>query len=502
MIQYIKTLIKTSLLLLLGVVLFSCESDADNLGSQFFVEGMAKGTQASYDLVAYNIDNGNKVQTDATRLSLATLGAFQEPIFGGQKSSYITQVRMSSYNPIFGENVSIDSVVLVLKPTYIADSVKTFTDENYLHSSDKIPAKKVVKTYPIVKYGKKNRNLTININEVEDFLGSVSDTIYSDKTVKIGQLLGTYSFDGKVSATTITKDVDNTELYNSKVGIRIPLNKDFFKNKIIDKQGGQELSDVANFIRYFKGIRISVEENDGYIFSYNPNEIEMTMYYTKDVKEKEKTKSIQTSMAFSLGNGNVHFNQIEYDRKGSVIEKTTFDSHKGDAKLYPQGMGGLGFGIRIPVETIENLRQLYKKDKIAILSAKIRLYSEDSSWEYAKPNVFTILEKNSDSFLSDISEMAGNRSYDLIKAYDIKKNPAYYDVSITQTFKNIIEKDAEHKDFILNVGDFEINKNSNGKELLGTKFTTTPYTPNRVVLIGTDRANEKRVKLHIIYTKK
>lgn len=502
MVQYIKMFAKVSLLVLGGLALYSCESDADNLGSQFFVDGMTKGTQASYDLIAYNINNGDKIQTDATKLLQATLGAFREPVFGGQKSSYVTQVRMNSYNPVFGENVVLDSVVLVLKPAYISDSVKVSVDDNYLHSTENIPAKKIVKTYPVVKYGKENKSLTININEVDEFLGSVNDTIYSDRKIKIGKLLGTRVLEDKISAVTITKDADNTELANSKAEFRIPLDKDFFKNKILNKQGSQELSDASNFIRYFKGIRISVEENDGYIFKYNPNDVEMIMYYTRDVKTKDKVTPVQTSMNFSLGSGNVHFNQIEYDRNGSVVANANFNANDGDAKLYPQGMGGLGVGIRIPEETIEHFRKLYKDNGIAILSAKMRIYSDDISWEYTKPNVFTVLEKNSDKFLSDISEITGNLSYNLVKVYDIKKNPRYYDISITQTFKNIIEKDKENKDFVLNVGDFEVNTNSNRRELLGTQFTTTPYTPDRVILVGTDATNENRIKLNVIYTKK
>ncbi len=38
-------------------------------------------------------------------------------------------------------------------------------------------------------------------------------------------------------------------------GLRIPLDKDFFQSKIIDKKGSFELKDVASFIRYFRGFK-------------------------------------------------------------------------------------------------------------------------------------------------------------------------------------------------------------------------------------------------------
>ena len=76
-------------------------------------------------------------------LSEATLGAFDEPNFGMQKSSYVTQVRLSSYDPDFGANAVVDSVVLQMKPLYqtATDSVVTKTYEDYIHP-DNIAAKK------------------------------------------------------------------------------------------------------------------------------------------------------------------------------------------------------------------------------------------------------------------------------------------------------------------------------------------------------------------------
>lgn len=503
MIQYVNTFTRTFLFLLSGLVLFSCESEADNLGSQFFVEGLINGKQESYDLVTYNIDNGDKIQSDASHLVKATLGAFYEPIFGGQKSSYVTQVRLTDYNPVFGDNPTVDSVVLVLKPLYVSDSAKVTTDENYLYSSDKIPAKKTIKKYPVSKYGR-SAPMTINVHEVTDFLGSVNDTVYSDKRVNVGEQLGSYHFDGWVSEVKITKDKDNKELFSQKAGIRISLNADFFKNKIINKEKSQELSDASNFIRYFKGIRISIHENNGYILQYNPNDIEMIMYYKRDIKVGDKVTPTQRTFVFSMEKPNVHFNQIEYQRANSSVANLNIDNKKGDARLYAQGMGGFGFGVRIPAETIEKLQRLYKNEKTAILSAKIRVYTDESLWNnnYKKPDVFTVLEKGSDKFLKDVSAILGSSADSMVKPYDITKNPAYYDINITETFKNIIEKDAEHKDFILNIGSFEIDPDSKTKELLGVKFTTTPYTPHRVVLVGSDLSNDKRIKLNIVYTKK
>lgn len=497
MIKYIKTFIKASFV---GIALWSCESEADGLGSQFFSDNMAQGNLQSYDVVGYNVDNGDACQSDASKLTQATLGAFTEPVFGTQKSSYVTQVRLNGYNPTF-TNAVIDSVVLVVKPLYSADSVTVTTNEDYTHSSENIAAKKVVKTYPIIGYGKTKKSMTLNVHEVDEFLGAATDTIYSNKNVSVGRLIGSKIMGSTVSSTLITKDDDNSELVNIGPGIRIPLDKDFFKSKILDRSSSTDLGDAANFIRYFKGIRISVAENDGYIFNFSPNEMEMIMYYKQESVSNSVTTMVNREFNFEMGSANVHFSQVQYNRSGTALASLGHNATTGDAKLYPQGMGGKGIGVKIPLEIIEQIRQQYKRDKISILSAKIRLYTDASTWNnsYRKPAMFTALSKDSSGFLDDMTAMASNAAYSLVKAHNLTENPAYYDISITQTFKNIIEKDAENKELILNVGSFETNSSN---AMLGSNFTTNAYTPNRVVLVGTDASNDKRIRLNVIYTKK
>ena len=107
-----------------------------------------------------------------------------------------------------------------------------------------------------------------------------------------------------------------------------------------------------------------------------------------------------------------------------------------------------------------------------------------------------------------MSAMAYNSVYSLVKPYDLDKNPAYYDIAITQTFKNIIEKEAENHDLILNVGSYTTDFKTGS--LMGTiysslgaqNFTTRAYTPNRAVFVGSDPANDKRAQLLLTYGKK
>ena len=177
MIRTIQELFKITATLVIGsLILVNCEPDADQLGSQFFQDG-AQGTEKSYPVVAYTVNNNDTIRTDAARLQSATLGAFSEPQFGLQKSAYVTQVRMGNSVPDFGLNPKLDSAVLVLKPQYAIDSVTTVTNEDYIYPEGAVPAKKVVSSYPITKYGKTKilgkTILNFKVTEVTDFIRRV-----------------------------------------------------------------------------------------------------------------------------------------------------------------------------------------------------------------------------------------------------------------------------------------------------------------------------------------
>jgi len=511
-----------SALVLGSIVLWNCEPDADSLGSQFF--SGADAIDASYDIIAYNINNNDSIRSDASKLDSAVIGAFSDPLFGMQKASYVTQVRLSSPDPDFGENAALDSAVLVVKPAYSTSTEAVFTDEDYVYNDDDnkdVPAKKVVTSYQVVKYGKdkildENTVFNIKVHEVDDFLGASTEEVHSNKVISASNLIGSKTFNGVVYAIKVTKDSDNSELFVRDAGIRIPLDQAFFQNKILAKGGSPELADVATFIRYFKGIKLSVEENDGYLFKIAPNSLELNLYYKNDVKDTEGnvTKKAQKFSLF-LGSSNTHFSQFTFDRPPSFNDAmaSANDTINGNPKLYLQGTGGPGAGFKIQPSVIASLKEKFKNEKIGIISAKIRIYTDADLWNYpyAKPDFFVVRQAKSYKFLTDMKTLANTGVYRLVKTYDLDKNPAHYDIGITQTLKNIIEQEEGYKDFIINVGSYTYDINGNLKGYSdadwANNYNTRSYTPNRAVFVGTvldtaDPLYDKGAKLLITYGKK
>lgn len=505
------------------VVLNSCEGELDNLGSQLLEGNSADGYDKAYSLVAYNINNGDVIRADATKLDSVRIGAFDEPVFGQQKVSYITQLRLNTYDPDFGTNPVVDSVVLTLKPRFASDSVTTTTIEDYIYPEGSVAAKKIVNTYPVSKYGKyklagQKTKFTIKVNEVSDFLGGTTDSLSSNKAVALGAEIGSKAFDGTVNSVVITKDSDASDIVNRATSLRISLDKDFFQNKIIAKKGDQVLKDAASFIRYFKGLSISVAEQDGYLFSMAPNDAGVIIYYKNDVAATDGTVTrTKAELPLNLGSGNVHLSSISYNRSASyntaMSPVGSPKDQQGDALLYAQGMGGASVGLKIPAATIVQLKNMYKNDKIGIVSAKIRVYNDDVTWNnnYRKPTNMLVNEKGLTRFLPDMTSLA-NAGYSLIKFGNLSTKDAFYDIGITASLKTIIEDETydttKGKDFIINLGSYLLDSTSGSP--LGQSYNSRAYTPFRIVLKGTDAnntgqeidMNSKAAQLRLIFTKK
>lgn len=522
MIHTIKKAITVFSLVIFGsALLYNCEPDADTLGEQLFMDGAAQGNEKSFEINTFNINNNDSIRSDAGKLNYAVLGAFDEGQFGMQKASYLTQLRLSTYDPDFGANAQVDSVVLVIKPRYASDSVTTNTvDDNYTYTTaadGNVNAKKVVNTYPVLKFGKAKRTFNIKVNEVTEFLKGASDTVKSNQSFTYdATVLGSKEFKGSVSSVAITKDDGGAALFTAATpGIRIPLDKTFFQNKIIAKKDQPELQDASNFIRYFKGLRISVDESDGYLFQFSPNDMELVMYYKYDKTDVTPATRPQATYTFALGSANTHIGQYQYNRTNSALQNAVMgDETSGAPKLFAQGMGGPSIGIKFPAKTIDDLKKLYKDNKAAIISAKVRLYIDKSSWNniYAKPTAFTFLQKSiktnplpnhtvSLAFTKDLSSFANLAGFKLYN-YNLTNDPPYYDFVVTQSIKELVEKDDTSdtgRYLRIDIGNFLSDTNNN---LLGASSTSRAYDFQRAVFVGSNTTNPNdpnKAQLRIIY---
>ncbi|RKE75634.1 DUF4270 family protein [Chryseobacterium sp. AG363] len=541
---------KTFAMLVLAIfgsaLLYNCEPDPDSLGEQLFNGDAAQGNEIAYPVIAYNYDNNDSIRSDASRLisglsesgvttNVAVLGAFTESQFGMQRASYVTQLRMPTDNFDFnGANPKVDSVVLVVRPpantasnTYFfeGDSLRTNTYTKTDFPVDGVATEVSIekKTYPVRKYGKiggASKSMKINVHEVTTFLDTNDDSFKrSNKPISTGELLGSGVFDGNISSTSITKKSDNSVVFTGNLGFRMKLsNTNFFQTHILDKKGKPELQDAANFIRYFKGIKISVDETDRYLYQFSPNDLQVIMYYKYDKTDNGTTTRPQTTLNFNLGSANAHIGLYEYNRTGSAVKDALDNSTpaEGDERLFVQGMGGPSVVVKIKDETINELKEKLITDKVGIVSAKIRVYLDPATWKNTgstEDRKFTLLNNTLNAGKIDYSKLTFTSDLtNGLGLYYYKENPGYYDFVVTKTVKDIVEGKTEtvgdatqpivNKPLIINAGAFAASATGT---LLGVRNTTRAFDMNRIILTGVAKtnANPKRIQLMVTYgTKK
>ncbi|MGE8554096.1 MAG: DUF4270 family protein [Chryseobacterium jejuense] len=532
------TLKRTFAMLLLAVfgsaILYNCEPDPDSLGQQLFDKDAATGAEKAYDVIAYNINNNDSIKSDWAQLvstsgtRVAVLGAFKEGQFGMQKASYVTQLRLPVDYQI-GEKPVVDSVVLVIRTPantaddtyYMADKVvapAAYDKNDFIIDGEKVAVSIEKKTYPTRKYGNAEtiKSMKINVHRVNEFLDSGKpEFTYSNKNVTVGDLLGSATFDGNVSTITATRKSDNTVVFDGKLGFRMNLDKDYFQQNILNKRGDAVLKDAANFTRYFNGIRLSVEEKDGYLFQFSPDDMELRLYYKADKTENGTVTRPQSVLAFDLGNRNTRLGRYEYDRSGSKFDEAVkYNKATGDGLLFAQGMGGPYVGLKIDKATIENLKEKFNTNKAGIVGAKIRVFiDKDKTFANAQsvaadrkfillPNEISKLNKDlKPIFTQDMLKGFPMYYYGktTIKGEEAKGEFEYYDFVVTQTLKDIVENSsvvAADKVLYLYLGAFMKGQNGNA---VAANYTTRTTDMNRIVLIGSDKT-EKRVQLKVTYS--
>lgn len=527
--KFFNILLSSTLAFAVGSTIVSCEEETLGLGGGL-VGGDANGNVASYDVIAYNTYY-DSLKADQKVLQNAILGAYQEPIFGKTKANFISQFRMNTTGPVFGKNPTVDSVHLFIPVYHNTTSDSVITDTINLskpgvkpEDSDTILIRKTYKVDSI--YGKKDLNMKLNVREINTVLYSDS-SYYSnpnhraqDQITINPTILGSKVIGSKVQNITIKEKVGTTNIYEEKVGYKISLDKDYFQTKIINNENTGLLGDYATFIRrVIQGIDISVEEDNGFLFAFNPNQLAIKMYYSNDSSTEGQRNN--TSVDFSFTNVwssttgyNVQVNQIENSGKGSAFVNNLNDPNKminGSSRLFLNGTDGTRVNVKLIEEQINQLKSNIAANNWVIIGAKLQFHI-DESYNFPKPGFLMAwnnykkdgkyVNELFDDVLTFYNAYPSNVHFNPFVGGDTK----HYTIDITKHIKNMVEfgKTYEDQEMIVTMGNFLM-----GTSDTSTIFSTSPFyrntiaNPYRVVLHGNASEDvEKKLKLLVYYTKK
>lgn len=319
--MYQKSFLRPILIVgLITIIFASCDKDFNEIGTDIVGD----------DHFGFDIDSLSTVKAynqklgpiASNNLPINPLGFYSNPVFGDTQANFVTQVELSTVNPIFNNTNTelyvdlpvIDSVILDI-PYF-----KKFIEKN---ETTEVSNFKLDSIYGATPYDKdtpatNNSKFKLSVFQSNYFLRDLDpeqslgeqQLFYTDQNSLIdsnkGLLLnnapltdppsgeeGTHNADGRENEqfyfdkrehklTTYESDGVTKKYTRYLPSMRLHLRKDVFYDKIFNAPSGQ-LTNNAVFKNYFRGLYFKVENgNPGNMAMINFKAGKITIYYKED----------------------------------------------------------------------------------------------------------------------------------------------------------------------------------------------------------------------------
>ncbi|MAP53611.1 MAG: hypothetical protein CL605_01785 [Altibacter sp.] len=527
----IKNLLPKFTAILLSIIaLSSCEEDLSPINSEIIGEqNFNSDLYVTDNLVAFS-RKLFPVQTN--NLPSYQLGIYNNEIYGRSTVNLLSQVTMELPNPEFGDSTELEKVYLYI-PFF---STSTVSDEVTTYELDSVYGDAPINiTLYESNYFLRDFDPNSNFEEpqkyysnqgplFENFLGPVIGTV-EEFTPSADEIIA-------VEDDPATEEDEEERL---PPGLRVELPIEFFKEKILDKEGEPELLNNNNFKNYFRGIyfKVTSSSNEGNLFLFNAAAARITLEYTfKTMGADPDAERNDASFELSLKGINVNTfdNELNPDIASQLL---TPDVENGEENLYLRGGDGIISVIDL-FGDVDNKKILngvlvdgqngvpdeldsLRVENWLINEANLIFYVDQSKIPggATEPERLVIFNITEGTLLADydfdptVGEAPVNAVVDHLGRLErgSDENGDFYKIRITTHLSNVIRRDSLNVPLGIMVTqnvlvtDFQDLENTQSPGIDKVPAATI-LSPQGTVLFGNNTANsEKRLKLQIYYTK-
>tara|TARA_R110000868_G_scaffold80158_8_gene228000 strand:- start:3452 stop:5128 length:1677 start_codon:yes stop_codon:yes gene_type:complete len=550
-----KALKFTSVILITILAIIACDADFNTLESDVIGIKNFNIDNAQLPIVAYN----KKLDSvKINNLNSSLLGVFNDPAYGQTTASIITQITPATFNPVFGANAAIDSVILTIPYFNKVSANSPDADGNTVYSiSDSLFGNAAIKLSVYEnKYFLRDFNPNTEFNDPQSYYSFSNGVInYTDNfaitensTIDFDSHIGSLIYENPdfipssdAIKTTTGKDTDTPVTTRSVPALRASLDVAFWKSAILDKEGSAELSNANNFKNYFRGLYFKAEAIGG-----NGNMImlniagtgsSITIYYSYDSSTDATVRQNSSYVLNFTGNKvNTFINNY------NLVSLENGNSTLGDDKLYLKSLGSMA------VVDLFNGDVDYNGETMSTLEAFKKTYrAVDGNGDYIVKNGQFVLKKlineaqlvvYEDETMTSPSE--DYHKYDRIYAYDVKNNIplidyladptsntsnpynslyihlgqrttddsgiSKYKIRLTEHLNNILLKDSTNTKIGLvlstNVNYTASTNILNSKDIVTAVPSASVITPRGTILYGSSQSVpvNKRMALEVFFT--
>lgn len=542
-----KKIKSTSLFLLVFLAFVACNEDFTSLqtdvqGAQNFDRDVKKYAVAAYTKKLNPVPTNN--------LSSNLLGVYKDDVYGLTKAHVVAQIVPTTFNPDFGEDPQIKSVMLTI-PYYVtnkgndSEGNATYDLDSVFSNNDSYnPIKLSIyqNTYFLRDFNPENPD------EVQNYYSNANQTLNFD-AFTLGDPLYTSNLDFGFTFSNsphIITELNEETLEEEEVDRIAPAiyknlynqNSGFWEDLLFfDSLGSEpiELSNANNFKEYFRGLYFKTDAHldNGSMALLNFGAAKIEVNYTNVTgsitNEDGIEEDVRTDQVYEFTFTGNRVNLFENDPTNTIIanSSTAANQTEGDETLYIKGGEGalsvinlFGNSNRedVTVEFEEFLSEFKNEDnspKRLINEANLvfTLNENIAENEAQRPQRVVIydLENNTPiiDYLFDLADTSSPENSKIFHSVPLRESNGkkVYKIRLTEHINNILLKDSTNYKLGLYVTT-NINETSSSRLLnSGTQSvkTTMPgsiLTPRGTVLYGShpNVADENRVQLEIYYT--
>lgn len=547
---------------LLTILLFgfiSCEKEFASIDSD--VINSDNTTNFETDFFEFPVRTYNKkvdpFQTNGLPSNL--LGYYNDAVYGSSTINFVGQMTPTGYDPTFGENVVLDSVVLSIP--YYANVTDTDEDGNSTYEIDSIFGSTPIRLSVYENnFFLRDFNPDLEFNSTQNYFsnGTSSSGDVINESVVQGQLLYTTDeflpSNEEILFTDIELDENGDPVLDEdgepvtfitarqSPSLRLKLdnpNDTYWQELIFEKEGSAELSNQSNFTNYFRGLYLKAEgiDSNGSMMMLNlaATNASITVYYTSDAEEDieidEEVETIEGQFVMNFTGNGVSL----YDDNFMTIPDG--DTVNGDESLYLKGGEGSMAIVELfkgnvedengaQVDAFEYFKNTFREDngdgtftqKRLINEAFLEFYVNQDIMQGDEPDRIYMYRVQTETGLIDYF-LDQSVSDSQINAKIIHLPPLQrvddetdgegvkYKIRITEYLNNIIIRDSTNTKLGLvvttNVNAIANFESKNEEDLDGVLQIPVGaiLSPRGTVLHGNNTAKEeKRVKLTVYYT--
>jgi hypothetical protein len=550
-----------ALIALILVGFMACEKDFASIDSD--VVNADNATNFSTEILKFPVRAYNKKVTpfQTNGLPVNLFGYYNDLVYGNSTVNFVGQMTPTAYNPSFGDNVVLDSVVLTVpyfsrniqtdedgNSTYLIDSIfgdapiRLSVFKNNFFLRDFSPELEFDAKQKYYSNGTSSSSDVINVSDLEGQLLYQNDAFLpSADEIRLTQI------ELDENGDPVLDEEDNpiiTVTARQSPAIRVLLdnpNDTFWQDLIFNKEGQPELSNQNNFVNHFRGLYLKAEalDADGTMMLLNlaSTNTNITIYYTSDVESTDDTGT-DTEVETEPGEFVMNFsgNRVSlYDNNFITIPDG--DTVNGDETIYLKGGEGSMAIIELFKGTVEDesgnqvdafeyfknsFREANDDDtftqKRLINEAYLEFFVNQDIMQGDEPDRIYIFDPEKETALIDYF-LDQSASSTQINAKILHLEPLRrvdgetdgegikYKIRLTEHLNNIIVRDSSNVKLGLvvttnvNAIDNYALKNASDDDGVLKIPSGAILSPRGTVLYGNNTPNEaKKVKLTIYYT--